>query len=323
MTASPPTASRLTSRPAQREQRSYSSTANGGKGELTINLQNGTTTTAAQLQTLLTTGLSGTVADVDAFQSEFTVAATGGDVVTGSGGGIAGVRATSTETTPGGAGAAEVVTAALSDGVNTPSIVMTAAANGAVTAAPTIVVSQATSAADTGTTASFDASANSGSGQLNITLGYGQTYTQTTFESAVNNAVSAMSNAATFNSMYGLTFTNDANGLSTAATDIATNATTAGGTNTINALGGTLAGGGVSALFSGGSGSAALTGDLVVELGSDVSSQQFSFVSGTTAAQMVDAINQQTNSTGVSASINAAGSLQLSSVNYGSSLCQR
>jgi len=299
----------------------YSSAANGGKGQLTINIQNGQTLTSAQLQTLLTTGLQGTVADVAAFQKNFNVAVTGGAVIA-AGGGIQGISATSTETTAGAAGVAEVVTAALNDGVNTPNIVMTANATGALPGgqtAPTIVVSQATNPNTTGTTAAYVASANGGSGELDITLGYGQTYTQAAFEAAVNNAVTAMSNNAAFAGKYTLSFTNDANGLSTAATNISTNATTAGGTNTIHALGGTLTGGGVSALFSGGTGSSALTGNLVVELGSDVGSQQFSFVSGTTVAQVIQAINQQSDATGVNAQLNANNQLELYSTNYGSS----
>ena len=125
-----------------------------------------------------------------------------------------------------------------------------------------------------------------------------------------------MSNNATFAARYGVAFSGSA-AVNTAVTTLA-DQTTAGGANDITALGGTLAGGGISATFAGGTGSDALSGSLVMEVGSDVGQQTYSFVAGTTAADIVNAINQDSSTTGVAASINANGQLQLNSTNYGS-----
>jgi flagellin len=74
----------------------------------------------------------------------------------------------------------------------------------------------------------------------------------------------------------------------------------------------------VSATTSGGTGSGDLVGDIVFELTGSKGTQVFSFDTGTTAAQIVSAINAASDATGVSAS-NSGSNLTLNSTGYGSS----
>ena len=275
---------------------------------LTVNLAASSTITAATINTAVTSALTGAQAgDVVAFQNAFTATATGGDVITNANGIAATASTAVVEDTAGDATHAEAVHTTITDGTNTMTIHMTAVADGA-DSTPSVVVNEA-AAGVSATTATYD---NSGTGTLTITLGNGQAVTQ----ADITAAIGAMSNNATFAARYGVTYTGAAT-VNTAVNTLA-DQTTAGGTNDITGLGGTLAGGGISATFAGGTGSDALSGSLVMELSSDVGQQTYSFVSGTTAADIVSAINQDSSTTGVAASINAAGKLQLNSTNYGS-----
>jgi flagellin len=77
-----------------------------------------------------------------------------------------------------------------------------------------------------------------------------------------------------------------------------------------------LAGAGVGGVFAGGTGTSGLAADLVIQVGGNSGSQLLSFGSGTTAAQMVTALNLVSDSTGVTASVEG-DELQFKSAEYG------
>ena len=94
--------------------------------------------------------------------------------------------------------------------------------------------------------------------------------------------------------------------------------TSAGGHAATTALNTILSGAGISGAFNTAT-PGGLTGALVVEIGGSAGNQQLSFISGTTATQIADAINQVSNSTNVAASVDATtGVLTLNSTDYGS-----
>ena len=93
--------------------------------------------------------------------------------------------------------------------------------------------------------------------------------------------------------------------------------TTAGVEGVSNALDATLAGGGIGGVLASGTGTSGLASSLTVEVGGDQGSQLLSFESGTTASQISAAINQISDSTGVSAKI-TGDQLQFNSTDYGS-----
>jgi flagellin len=289
-----------------------------GNGTLTINLAASTTISAAALQTALD-NLTGAndPSEVVAFQAMYTTTATGRAVVTGAAA-IADTDSSATvedqQGTDDPGGQPEIAHADVTDGVKTLTLTLTGTANATADRGVQIVIEEAAAGTAT-TTAVYDDTANGGAGQLNIYLGHGQTITQATIDAAIG----AMTNNATFVARYTHSYAwagVGANELHTAVTTLA-DQTTAGGANDILGLGGTFAGGGISATFAGGTGTAALSGDLVVQIGSDIGKQMFKFIAGTTAAEMVVAINQVSESTGVIASIDTGGDLELKSTNYG------
>ncbi len=102
---------------------------------------------------------------------------------------------------------------------------------------------------------------------------------------------------------------------------VITQGSTANGAYDIAGKNAALAGATVGGTFTGGTGTAldpGLQADLVMQLGGNAGSQVFTFISGTTADQMMTAISASSDSTGVGASLNAStGALELTSTGYG------
>jgi len=135
--------------------------------------------------------------------------------------------------------------------------------------------------------------------------------------------LTAIQNALTASgvSLYDVTFTGGTtvDNATAAASSPVTNPPTVLGVNELHGVDTSTSGGYdvTSATMSGGTGSGALAGDIVFELTGSKGTQVFSFDTGTTAAQIISAINAASDATGVSAS--ATGSnVTFNSSGYGS-----
>ena len=126
------------------------------------------------------------------------------------------------------------------------------------------------------------------SGALTVTLDNSSTYSLANIVNQINTTL-----GSTFTATLS---TNNANGQFVAGTDTNPTGTLAGGTND------SVAG---------------LAADLVVEISGKTGSEVFSFTSGTTITQIINAVNLVSDATGVQAT-NNAGQLALSSTAYGS-----
>ncbi len=165
--------------------------------------------------------------------------------------------------------------------------------------------------------AALDFSTTGGAGGFTITAATtGTDYHGITVSLVQDAAVSAGSAIATFDETNS-TLTLRVNGNTANATIAA--AVTAEGTFTAGAAGGT-SGAGAAALATTTGGidaSSGLIADVVFELRGSSGSEVFNFQAGTSADQIVAAINLSSDATGVSA-VNAAGTVTISSADYGS-----
>jgi flagellin len=304
----------------------------GANGLLTISLANHLAVDSDDVLDAIQSSLKDTAGDdaTAAFAAKYTASAnTAGSITTDTTTALG--KMTDTLTTANGdvavysTGSSAGITGA--DGLN--ELTITATATHYDTAAPVVTYDGLivnVTQADPGTTTTTAVYDESGANPtLTITLGNGTSISLSDLNQIIANATAkdedtteAMLTA--FKDNYTVLATLDAGSVfvtNSTAEKTGTNASemTQNGVNPINGLNGLMGGAGVGATMAtttpGG-----LTGDLVVQIGGNKGSQVFSFLSGTTAAQIVSAVNSTSDSTGVAAQV-VGGDLQLLSVDYG------
>ena len=199
-------------------------------------------------------------------------------------------------------------------------------AAGALGNSAQVVVNQVASTQTS--SAQWNASGNGGKGVLTLNLSTGKTYDGTDITNLLAAAETPAGAAVTTPFSVSTSQTTSFSVTSTASTDDLstspiTTTDTGSGSNGIalaiptagqTLVGGSGTGGGE---LLGGTGSAGLTANVVLQVNGNAGGQLFTFDEGTTAAEMATALNQASNSTGVQASA-IGDQLLFNSTNYGS-----